>query len=894
MAADSKRRVEEIFDAALEREGGAEREAYLDGACGPDAELRARVDSLLAAHEEAGAFLQSPAVGAPPEEPGARIGPYKLLQLIGEGGMGAVYMAEQVEPVRRKVALKIIKLGMDTKQVIARFEAERQALALTDHANIARVLDAGATETGRPYFVMELVKGIPIHDYCDKNNLSTRERLRLFLPVCSAVQHAHQRGIIHRDLKPGNILVTLHDGEPVPKVIDFGIAKATNQRLTEKTLFTEFRQLVGTPEYMSPEQAEMSGLDVDTRTDIYALGVLLYQLLTGTTPFDPKTLREGGYAEFQRIIREQDPEPLSTRIDTMGEAAEEIARHRRAEPAALTRLFRGDLDWIVMKALEKDRTRRYATASDLAADVRRHLEREPVLAGPPSAVYKLRKFVQRNRVPVLAGTLALTALLIGLALAVFGLMRARSEAVRSQEIADHLQDVLASTDPERALGLDTDVEETIRAARRVFGDDHATVAALLSTRALQLQSVGDLDAAEPLCREALSIWRRLYGDEDLNVGVALSRLGTLLRLKGDHTAAEEAYRESLAITAGLPDEGGVARSATLFEYAAMLLNRREAARAAEMLRESIRLRRQYAAHQKLQIAVLVNAYANALVFAGKPEEMEPAVRETLAAWRGALPGDSPLLAKVLSQIGFFFLDRGDREEGEPLLREAVTILGNSPEPPIVDLRTAYVGMGRILGDREFLDYAESTIGHRPALHGHVIGSYAGLLDKSGHPARALEMDLLALDILVEDGSDAKRIRAEYGALRDIAWRVAVRPGRPAAEYETALRAARKYLDWNPEEFAVVNTEGVALYRLGRYAEALATLARSDAHFTEHRDGGIPEDVAVIAMAHHRLGREAEAAAALDRLRALMEKEENKEHADRRALLEEATGLIEPE
>ena len=446
-----------IFNEAAEIESPQDRKAYLEKACGGDAELRAAVEELLRLHESNRRFMAVPVLGPrdtvhlipPTEKPGDVIGCYKLLEKIGEGGFGVVYMAQQQAPVRRRVALKVIKLGMDTKAVVARFEAERQALAMMDHPNIARVLDAGASGTGRPYFVMELVRGVPISEYCDQHNLSTEERLDLFVQICSAVQHAHQKGIIHRDLKPTNVLVTLHDGKPVAKIIDFGLAKAMGRPLTDRTLFTAFGHFVGTPQYMSPEQATLSGLDIDTRSDIYALGVLLYELLTGTTPFQADSLRSAGYDEIRRIIREEEPPKPSTRISTMGEQASEVAEHRHTNPATLRRLVRGDLDWIVMKALEKDRTRRYENASGLADDIRRHLSDEPVVAGPPGVVYRLRKFVRRNRMMVTAGALVAASVLVGLALATIGFVQASRERDRAFEVCDARMEAEQRTEQHR-------------------------------------------------------------------------------------------------------------------------------------------------------------------------------------------------------------------------------------------------------------------------------------------------------------------------------------------------------------------------------------------------------------------------------------------------------------
>ena len=450
---------ESLFTAALEIPQTAEREAFLNRACADNPALLDRVKRLLEADAQServfagcissASHLQDdqppqPAGLEADESPGtelsdeerrhARIARYKLLQRLGEGGCGVVYMAEQQEPVRRRVAVKVIKLGMDTKNVIARFEAERQALAMMEHPNIAKVLDAGTTETGRPYFVMELVRGIRITEFCDQRQMDIRQRLGLFIQICHAIQHAHQKGVIHRDIKPSNILVTLHDGVPVPKVIDFGIAKAIEGRLTDNTLFTAYDQFVGTPAYMSPEQAELSGLDIDTRSDIYSLGVLLYELLTGRTPFDSKELIQSGLDNMRRTLREEDPHRPSTRLNTLyGEELTSTATHRHVEPTKLKSLLHGDLDWIVMKALEKDRTRRYATANGLAADIERYLNNDPVYARPPSQFYRFQKLVRRNQ-GVFTGIAAVAlALILGLGAATFFYLREKDLRLQTEK-----------------------------------------------------------------------------------------------------------------------------------------------------------------------------------------------------------------------------------------------------------------------------------------------------------------------------------------------------------------------------------------------------------------------------------------------------------------------------
>jgi tetratricopeptide (TPR) repeat protein len=536
----------QVFTNALQHASPAARAAYLDAACAGNPQLRADVEALLRAHAADPDFLERPAAavqgtveflaaaGVAAEEPkpaGGREEPgmvlaerYKLLQQIGEGGMGAVWMAEQTQPVQRKVALKIIKPGMDSRQVIARFEAERQALALMDHQNIARVFDAGSTEMGRPFFVMELVKGVPITRYCDEQRLTPRQRLELFVATCQAMQHAHQKGIIHRDVKPSNVLVAPHDGRPVIKVIDFGVAKATGQRLTERTLFTEFGAVVGTLEYMSPEQAELNNQDIDTRSDIYALGVLLYELLTGTTPLRREHLRQKPFTEMLRMIREQEPPRPSTRLLESRDTLPAISAQRQTEPAKLAKLVRGELDWIVMKALEKDRNRRYDTASAFAADVQRYLADEPVAAGPPSAGYRLRKFLRRNRGPVLAAALVLLALIGGIIGTTLGLWRAENEAWKAGQERDRANE--AREEERKAKEAESVQRKRAEAAR----DDAATTLDVMTSE---------------VAGESLAQQKVLTPEQKQFLTTALEYYRELLK----ETGSDEATRKRLAAAA---------------------------------------------------------------------------------------------------------------------------------------------------------------------------------------------------------------------------------------------------------------------------------------------------------------------------------------------------------
>jgi eukaryotic-like serine/threonine-protein kinase len=803
----------DIFNAALKL-AAAERVQFLDLACKGNPDLRGRIEDLLQAHFDSGTFLREPngqpanrqlsetmALNTAWEHPGTIIaGRYKLLEAIGEGGMGSVWLAEQSQPVKRKVALKVIKAGMDSKTVLARFEAERQALAVMDHPNIAKVLDGGLTEQGRPYFVMEYVKGIPINEYCDSRKLSVPERLQLFAQVCQAVQHAHQKGIIHRDLKPSNILVAPYDDKPIPKVIDFGLAKAIHQSLTENTLHTGHDMVLGTPLYMSPEQAQLNNIDIDTRSDVYSLGVLLYELLTGSTPLEKQRFKQAAWDEMRRMIREVDP-PLPSQRLSSAETLPSVAAGRHSEPARLTRLVRGELDWIVMKALEKDRTRRYETANGFAADVLRYLAGEPVMAAPPSTVYRLQKFVRRNQGKVIAAGLVLAALLVGTAGTTWQWYRAeqsltaeaaarqiaeenqraaevaRAEAIRQQgraeeqeaeaikqaaaareqeaeakrqaEIAEAVAkfqtDMLAAVDPNQ-LPKDPVTKEPMKDAVTVVQALAAAVQ-VLDEGSLKDQPLVEANVRDTIGITFLSLAR--YADAKLNLQKSL-----------------EIRR--VALPARHPDI-----ASSMNNLAMLLLDQNQLDEAEPLFREALEIDREVFPPGHPQIATPLVNLAGLLLAQNKLNEAEPLFREALAIWRAAFPAGHPDIALGLNNLAMLLGDQNKLEEAALLFREALEIMRGS-------LPAGHPDIGGVLNNLAGLLQAQNKLGEAEPLYRESLEIYREIFP-AGHPEIGKAINNLAGLLLAQNKLDeAEPLFREALAI----WRTALPAGHP--DIATAL------------------------------------------------------------------------------------------------------------
>ena len=736
--------VKELFGAALEEEP-AGRSALLQERCS-DANVRAEVERLLAAHEQAGSFLMEPAVGEVFAPPKRKIDSYYLLELIGVGGMGEVWLAEQKEPVRRRVALKLIKAGMDTREVVARFESERQALALMDHPAIAKVFDAGSTPEGLPYFVMEYVAGTPITTYCDRHKLTTRQRMELFIQVCEGVQHAHQKAIIHRDLKPSNILVTEVDGKPMPRIIDFGLAKATSQRLTEGSVYTRVGAVLGTPEYMSPEQADSGGEDIDTRTDVYSLGVVLYQLLVGALPLELKKL---AYVEVLRRLREQDVPRPSSRTLTQGDDSAIAARNRGTDPPSLTRQLRGDPDAVALKALEKDRKRRYGSPSELAADLGRYLRSEPVSAHPPSAWYRTQKYIRRHKLGVAiaaAAVLLLAGFAITEAVQLRRITQERDRATRERDRADRIAgfitNMLKVSNPSEARGSTVTAKEILDKASKDIdtglSNDPELRAKMMYTMAVTYDSLGLYTRAQPLFERAAEIQRRVLGPEDPETLQSMNSLANVWYREGQYVEAEKLLREISDIRRRVLGPEHPDTLASMNNLAAILSDEGHFAEAETLLREISDIQRRVLGPEHPDTLVSMNDLANDLWKEGHYAEAEKLLREALDIRRRVLGPDHPDTLASMNNLANILDDEGHSAEAEKLDREALDIQRRVLGPEHPDTLTSMSNLAAILSEEGRYTEAEKLDRETLGIRRRVLGPE--------HPNTLLSMSNLAGDL----------------------------------------------------------------------------------------------------------------------------------------------------
>jgi serine/threonine protein kinase/tetratricopeptide (TPR) repeat protein len=834
----------------------------------------------------------SSAAGAavPGESPGTRIGRYKLIRPLGEGGFGTVFLAEQLEPVSREVALKIIKLGMDTKQVIARFEAERQALAMMDHPGIAKVYDAGATDAGRPYFVMELVRGVPITEYCDRHRLRTRARLALFNQVCAAVQHAHQKGIIHRDIKPSNVLVTEVEGKAVPKVIDFGIAKATNQRLTEKTLFTQQAQIIGTPAYMSPEQAEVGEVDIDTRSDVYSLGVLLYELLAGVTPFDSRTLLSAGYAEIQRIIKEVDPPRPSLRVSSLGEQLEETAEHRQLHGAQLAKRLKGELDWIVMKCLEKDRDRRYETANGLARDVERFLCDEPVTASPPSRSYRLKKLIVRNRAVFAAGlamALLLSAGIVGTSVGLVRAKRAEREAVveaaKSDRVATFLTDMLTGVGPSAARGRDTEMlEEILQETHEKLGVELAgqpevegTIRSFLGMTYYDLGNYEQAIEQWELARDQLTA---AHGEMNGDVAKQYNNLGLVAEALQDYETAEAEMRHALAIRLEVHGEEHSEVADSQMALANLLVNVSRYEEAEPLLRSALATQRATLGEENEIVAISLNSLGNLMQHLRRYEEAGPFYDEALAMHTKVLGEDHPYVITDNVNLGWLHYNLGDYPTalgyftgGETIGRR---VYGES-NPRLAPILTARADCEQKLGNTadaealllEAIALSSEAYGPEDIVTSEVLHKLADLQIDTGRVAEgvALNERVLAIQAAEYGAYHPTTIRTQH----NIAYGFYER-----GEYDEAVRRLRIARENYTEAYGledkstaqVINSVGRALRERGDLDEAATTILEARAI----RERVLGPDHLYVAVSDFDLAETRRAEGRLDEALALME------------------------